>query len=202
MATGAAKLLLMARTVAAGHNGLARTPPMGWNPYNCLSSQTAGKADCWPPTEAALKARMRSAEAEANLVEEEALCCQEDGARVQRRLARTLDQLAAAKAEVGALKAERNEVRRDHKKLLLEFERDREARQVLELQSAAEAEMLADEVQSLRLRCERQRHDMLSAQVAARDAASRARAKAAEDLQAAVLRMRTSSLALLLSAAR
>ena len=28
---------------------------MGWNPYNCLSSRTAIKEGCWPPTESVLK---------------------------------------------------------------------------------------------------------------------------------------------------
>ena len=41
----------------ASDNGLARTPPMGWNPYNCLSSRRPEDlAGCWPATESVLKA--------------------------------------------------------------------------------------------------------------------------------------------------
>ena len=49
-------LLLALAPATAEPNGLARTPQMGWNPYNCLSSPTATKAGCWPPTEEVLRA--------------------------------------------------------------------------------------------------------------------------------------------------
>jgi alpha-galactosidase len=49
-------LVLLLAPAAAEPNGLARTPQMGWNPYNCLSSRTASKAGCWPPTEDVLRA--------------------------------------------------------------------------------------------------------------------------------------------------
>ena len=48
-------MLLLLAPAAAEPNGLAQTPPMGWNPYNCLSSRTATKDGCWPPTEAVLR---------------------------------------------------------------------------------------------------------------------------------------------------
>ena len=43
------------RLALAENNGLAITPPMGWNPYNCLSSKTAQKEGCWPASETVLR---------------------------------------------------------------------------------------------------------------------------------------------------